>query len=273
MKKLNLFLAIAFSIFILQSCVKDPVVDLQESQTAPQLPAVESFIMPFQDFSEDKREGLESRTVNNFSYSVGNILIWNSLLNTHLRIPVLSFVAALNQQAEYQGSGVWLWAYDFTDDQGNTFNAELYGELLASEEIKWDMYVSKVGGFQDMHWYSGITANDNSIATWTINFDVNNPRPFIKIDFERNNGYGAAAIRYTNIIPNEPGNGGYIEYREGEGAADGFDRAYDVYKIEMDNLLEINWDELNKNGRVKDVKRYYDDEWHCWGTNYQDIDC
>ena len=272
MKKISFVLAIFIAIFIVQSCTKEN--DMVTEKSAPQLPAIEMFVMPFQDFSESKRNEVEGRTVNNFSYSLGNILIWNSLLDMNLRIPVLSFAAALNQTAEYQGNGVWLWAYEITDDNGDTYQAELYGELLVSDEVKWDMYISKTGGFQNVHWYTGITANDKSYAHWTLNFDPEDPKPFIKIDYEKDLNTGLGTIRYTNIIPSVPQNSGYIEYREGDGAAtDGFDRAYDVYKSEIDNLLEINWDSQNKNGRVKDFDRYHDTEWHCWGTNYKDIQC
>ncbi|MCB9298790.1 MAG: hypothetical protein H6559_37575 [Lewinellaceae bacterium] len=68
-------------------------------------------------------------------------------------------------------------------------------------------------GFPRVHWYSGTTANDRSYARWALNFDPNNPGTFINIDFQRDNGNGAAAIRYTNSIPGVPENGGYIEYR------------------------------------------------------------
>jgi hypothetical protein len=272
MKKLSFVLAIFFSIFLLQSCTKDQLVD-QNAESAPKLPSVETFIMPFDDFSEgDRPNGIEERTVQNWGYAVGNILIWNSLLSMNLHIPVLSFVEAFNHEAEYQGSGIWLWAYDVTDENGDIFEAKLYGELLVTDEVKWDMYISKVGGFQNIHWYSGLTANDESYAHWAINFDTENPKPFINIDFEKSNGTGS--IRCTNTIPNSSGNGGYIEFRKGnEAAEDGFNRAYDVYKVEIDNLLEINWDGNNKNGRVKDLQRYNDTEWHCWDTNGQDTDC
>lgn len=284
MRKLSFVLALALSVFAIQSCQKDDTaepVDPYAGQEAPQLPAAETFVMPIKPFTEldDGREApgwtqeVTSRSINNWGYSAGTVLVWNTVLTVHLAIPTLAFFESFNHQAEYQGGGVWLWAYEFTGENGATYQAELYGELLPSAEVKWDMYISQTGGFPRVHWYSGTTANDRSYARWALNFDPNNPRPFINIDFQRDNGNGAAAIRYTNSIPGVPENGGYIEYREGAGAADGFDRAYEVYKAEIDNLLEINWDSVNKNGRVKDAEKFQDQEWHCWGTDLQDTDC
>ncbi len=278
MKKLSFVFALALSVFFMQSCQKDEItepIDPHAGKEAPQLPAPETFLMPFSAFSEPEADTprITPRELTNWGYSAANVLVWNTVLTIHLAIPTLAFYESFNHQPEYQGNGVWLWAYEVADGNGVRYQAELYGELLASSEVKWDMYISQSGGFSRVHWYSGITANDQSYARWALNFDPNNPRPFIDIDYRRDNGNGAAAIRYTNAIPGVPENGGFIEYREGAGAADGFDRAYDVYKAEIDNLLEINWDSVNHNGRVKDAEKYQDQEWHCWGTDLRDMDC
>lgn len=277
MKNQNFVLALAFSLFLFQSCQKDPVtVDPYEGQEAPQLPAEETFVIDFAPFMELDRiagpGGTDNRSVENWGHSAANIVIWNTLLTINLAVPTLSFYESFRHQPDYQGQGVWLWAYEVSDQAG-TYQAELYGEILANDEVKWDMYISKDGGFSQVHWYSGVVATDHSYANWTLNFNPNNPTPFISIDYQRNDGNDVASIRYTNIIPNNPGNSGYVEYREGNVVPNVFDRAYDVNNAEIDNLLEINWDSVNHNGRVKDADKFQDDEWHCWGTDVQDTDC
>jgi len=276
MKNLSFVFALVISFVFIQSCQKDainePLNDEYSGKEAPQLPPAESFLMPFEAFSNVDDGEVKDRTITNWGYAAGNVLIWNSLLTAHLTVPVLSFFESFNHQAEYQGSGVWLWAYEVTD-RGTTYQAELYGELLVNDEVKWDMYVTQVGGFARVHWYSGITSFDNSHANWMLNFDPADPKPFISIYFQRDLNSNLKTIRYTNIIPGAPGNGGYIEYKEGVGAGNGFDRSYDVFKVEIDNLLEINWDSVNKNGQVKDFEKFRDYDWHCWGTDLHDTDC
>ncbi|GAB4250581.1 MAG: hypothetical protein Kow0027_14050 [Saprospiraceae bacterium] len=275
MKQLSFLLALFFSLLLTQSCQKDNEIDPLAGQEAPALPSEESFIMSLTQFTEmgglDEGE-VDSRTVTNWSHAAGNVLIWNSLLSLHLTIPVLSFQEAFNHQPVYQGQGVWLWAYEVTDDTG-TYQAELYGELLVNDEVKWDMYISKTGGFSNVHWYTGITALDESYAHWTLNFDVTDPKPFISIDYLRDNGNGVSSIRYTNIIPGNPDNGSYIEYRTGNVVPGEFDRAYDVFGAADNNLIEINWNSVNHNGRVKNPDFYGDEDWHCWDTQLQDVDC
>lgn len=276
MKKLSFALVFALSTLFVQSCQKDslndPVIDPYAGREAPKLPSEESFVMPFTAFSGYNSTEMDSRSPHNWAYSAANVFVWNTILTFQLAIPVLSFYESFNHEPVYQGSGVWLWAYEITED-GETYRAELYGELLVNDEVKWDMFVSQVGGFSQLHWYTGITAIDESYAHWTLNFDEDNPGPIMSIDYQRDNGNGVEIIRYTNIIPNVPENGGYIEYREGNGAGGDFDRAYDIYKAEIDNMTEINWDNVHNNGRVKDADQYQDEEWHCWDTNLQDTDC
>ncbi len=272
MKKLRFALVLFVSVFLMQSCQKDDLTSPDpQGKKAPELPAVESFVMPFSDFEEFRGEE-DSRTLSNWMYAASNVLVWNTILTVNLVVPVAAFYESFNHQAVYQGSGIWLWAYDVTV-QGNTYNAELYGELLVNDEIKWDMYVSQEGGFQQMHWYSGITAIGGAYANWTLNYNPNNPTPLLDIDYQRNDGNDVETIRYTNIIPSDPGNGGYIEHRVSTGQGVEFNRAYDVYKIEIDNLLEIQWNKPSNDGRVKDPEYFQDSEWHCWASNLQDIDC
>ena len=182
-----------------------------------------------------------------------------------------SFYASFSAEAEFQGDATWLWAYEYNIG-ADTYRAELYGKILSLEELQWEMYISKDGGFQNVLWYSGITATDRSYANWTLNRNAFNPTPYISSAYVLDNGNGEEVIRYTNITPNVPENGGYIEYRENDDAVN-FDKAYDVYRAEIDNLLEINWNSLSNKGQVKDFEKFGDTDWHCWGSDLRDMKC
>ena len=274
MKKLNVVLVLFLSIFLMQSCQKDdlttPQVD-QQAQKAPELPKAESFVMPFTAFEGFTDED-DSRATSNWVYSAANVVIWNLVLTHQLIIPVASFYESFNHSAEYQGNGVWLWAYDVTEN-GSTYHAKLFGELLVNSEIKWDMYISEEGGFPEMNWYSGVTSNDGSYANWTLNYNPYDPTPILSIDYQQNNGNGIESIRYTNIIPGNAENGAFIEYRKSDNSGSDYNRMYDIYNSEIDNLMEIKWNNPGNDGRVKDPEHFQDNEWHCWDNYLQDIDC
>ncbi len=265
-----------------QSCEKD---DATDEGVAPELPPVESFIMPFDGFEDADTTGLmtggggaqvRTTTFFNWFHSATNIVVWNTVLTINLVVPVASFYEAFNHNATYEGNGVWRWAYSFSDNVGGSYQAKLFGEILSTNSVQWDMYISKDGGFQDVHWYAGTTTHDGNTTTtanWTLNHQPNNPEAFIQIDYEQNDGNDIESIRYSNIIPANQGNGDYIEFRKGEVTDTDYDRAYNVLNNSESNLLEINWSELNKNGRVKDENRFGDTDWHCWDVDLMDMIC
>ncbi len=279
MKNLSIAFILLLSLSFFQSCQKDDTVTTNE--VAPDLPPVESFVMPFAGFEDADTTGyapggddgatVRTTTFHNWFYSATHVVVWNTILTVNMAIPVAAFYESFNHDAQYEGNGVWLWAYNVTGADGSVYEAKLYGELLTGAQVQWDMYISKVGGFSDVHWYSGITGDDS--AQWTLNHLPNNPEAFLSIDYDKDNGNGAESIRYTNIIPGNPGNGGYIEFRKSTNTSAEFNRAYDILNAETNNLLEINWNDPGKDGRVKDESHFGDTDWHCWDSNLQDIDC
>ncbi|MCB0653287.1 MAG: hypothetical protein KDC85_18580 [Saprospiraceae bacterium] len=264
MKNLSYVLAFVFSVALMQSCQKEPLIDTG----APELPSKESFIMPFTGFEDTDT----TKSFSNWFYAASNVVVWNAVLTVNLAVPVASFYESFNHDAQFQGNSTWMWSYSF-NAQGSQYTAKLYGQILNDNEVGWEMYISRTGAFTDVQWYNGVTAIDRSYATWTLRQNGFNPTDFIGIEYHADNGNGARSIRYTNIIPNNQGNGGYIEYQETLDNTATFNRSYDVFKIELNNLLEIDWNNINNEGRVKDPQKYNDEDWHCWDSGLQDTQC
>ncbi len=277
MKKIIFVLALLLVGTLMQSCVKDPVTN-SEDEVAPKLPPQEAFVMPFDGFesadttklSGGRRGARNMPTYFNWFYSVSNVVVWNAVVGLNMVIPVASFGEAFNHDPTYQGNGIWLWSYSY-DVHGQTYEAELTGQFINDEEIQWDMNITQVGGFSKVHWYRGTTANDGSYATWTVNHQPDDPEPYLRIDYKRGASEDEGSLRYTNIIPNDAGNGDYIEFRAEEGGA--YNRAYDVFDASEQNLLQIEWHETNHNGRVRNPDQFGNDRWQCWSVNFTDMIC
>ena len=278
MKNLRFVLVLALTLALFQSCTKEETTDPQ-GREAPELPAQEAFVMTFTDFTESDTTAVSrgqsssaSNTYWHWLYAAGNLVGWNTAIVLSTGLPTLAFFESFNHRPEYQGDGIWLWSYDVTGYDGSVYSAELFAELLPSDQVSWEMYLSKVGGFSRVKWYTGVTENDGSGAVWTLYH-----RPFaaalpvLEARFSRDLDSGVKTMRYTNISANDDDRGDYIEYRELPGAA--FSRGYDVYRIVEDNLLEIQWNEGAKNGRIRDLAHYGDSDWRCWNGEYRDVDC
>lgn len=280
MKNLKVVMLMIVGLLIFQSCVEkeenNNVLDV-----APTLPPTESFIMPFDGYQDADTSGYiapdgsaDTRsTFFNWFHGATNVVFWNTAVTLNIVIPVAAFRESFNHDPVAQGNGVWLWEYDFTGTDNLMYSAKLYGEVLDAEEVEWKMYISRENGFQDIEWYTGITSATQ--AVWTLNHrsDLNTVEPFLSIEHQKMNANGEASIRYTNIIPNNPNNGSYIEHRADNSSSSLFNRAYDILSISTGNLIEVQWNRPEENGRVKDEVRFNDTEWHCWDESKMDIDC
>lgn len=280
MKKFFFLASLLLSISIFQSCEKDANNNPKE-EVAPTLPPQETFIMPFAGYEDIDTTGLTSPVAidersgptgfRNWFHAGSNVLVWNVILGVNMAIPVASFAEAFNHDPAYIGDGVFLWTYNFNLG-GQTFIANLTGEFVNNDlDVEWIMNISMVGGFSNVEWYRGIVSRDNKTATWTLNHRPENPTPFIRIDYQKNDVTGEFSIQYTNIIPGNVSFGNYIAYRIQVGEA--FNRAYDVFHGSDDNFLEIEWNVPSGEGRVKHPKEYNDNDWHCWDTEKKDTDC
>lgn len=280
MKHYAFLLALLIGISFLTSCEKDPVAPGGD-EVAPQLPPQESFIMPFTGFEDADTTGFKTNkspedksgptSYRNWFVAASSVAIWNTVVGLTTGVPVASFKEAFNHQATYAGEGVFVWAYDFKV-AGKTYIASLSGQFINNnQEIKWEMKVSQLGGFNEVTWYTGIVSEDLTKASWTLNHQPENPQPFISIDYELDKTTNAFTLRYTNIIPGNADKGAYIEYRTRPGET--YNRAYDVFQVKENNFLEILWDVPSYEGRVKNPNFFKDEEWHCWNGDQMDTDC
>jgi len=252
-------LILAASLLLFTSCKKD--------QVAPALPPLNTFVLQTADFDSTKANSTKSTlvTYNNFLHSVGSIIVGNIVLYANLVVPVASYVEAFKHEGVYQSDGSWVWSYNVWAE-----NAIYTAKLRAYEngdEINWEMKISRsgLGGFTDFKWYDGISKKDGSSGVWNI-YQKNwlnhaNEGKALNIDWVKD-----SKIKYERTLGVDAG--AYIEY--GNSVGD-FDRYYNINY--QSNLMEIQWNTINKNGRVKNPKTYLDEMWHCWNNLVQDVAC
>ncbi|MFT6335656.1 MAG: hypothetical protein ACI86M_003172 [Saprospiraceae bacterium] len=129
-----------------------------------------------------------------------------------------------------------------------------------NKEVAWTMTVSGTGFPQDFVRYEGKVYTDNSLGTLKINTVSADSKPYLDLSFDKNVDSNDISIWFSNILEDHKGLGYYIKWRTTNGNE--YDRAYDV-TIE-NNLLEIQANHANANGKVKDPKCFNDSEWHWW---------
>ncbi|WP_185152738.1 hypothetical protein, partial [Fulvivirga aurantia] len=224
--------------------------------------------MNFSNFKEDNSGGRIEES-NNWAVAATTVGVWNTILAVNLAIPVSAFKAAISQKPSYDSDrALWVWRFDY-DVVGRTYSSELTAGFV-NDGVEWNMYISQQNGFQDVLWYSGVMNTGGTEGYWMLNIDGDSPRDFLRIDWEKENEE-IGKIKYTSIDATADLNGSYIEYSKSADVE--FNRSYDIYIDKDDNLVEIDWNSNDGNGRIKNSDFYGDDLFHCWDTNFENIDC
>lgn len=276
MKKLHVILALVFGLILLTSCDPQTPID----QEAPEIPPSQLFSMPTTALSTmepDTATPGTGVTYKNWAFSAINLVVWHTAIVLHVSLPTAAFNHALQQNPVFIGNGTFEWSYVYNAPPalgGNSYDVVLTAQYVSgNQKVQWSMKVAEAGTNVFYEWYTGLTDVDWAEATFTVNRNPANPEAYLRIDYERTSPAGDFSIRYTSISPNDPGVGGYLEYRETSQGT--FDRAFDVVggANKPGEFVEIQWDSQNEDGRVKSPGFFNDSNWHCWDENQIDAGC
>jgi hypothetical protein len=247
------------------SCKKD------EKDTLPELPPVEALMMDFSFFADNAPQN-KSVVISyeNFSYSVLNVLTWNSIAISVVALPAAAYAEAFNHEAIYLGENSWQWAYSVTVGEA-TFTVKLVSKRISNEEYTLKMIVSKSGqnGFENFTWFEGTVRYDGTNATWDLYESPLNTNPVINIEWSMDWEKELYTIKYTYLKTGSDLNGGYIEHGVTENTL--FDAYYTISLPA--GIISIEWNRTTKAGHVKSPGHFEDSEWHCWDENFLDVTC
>jgi len=260
-------LLLIISLFI-SGCSEDD----SNGANPPVLPPKASLLMDFDAFPphpDARPANFGARIDCNssyFSYAACNVTVWNVLITVGLVVPVTSFIESFNHNPVLQSDGTWIWSYDV--NIGLTrYTAELHGKIVDAN-VNWNMYVTKQGEFSDFNWYTGTSHLSGSHGSWTLKKTPDNPTPLLQIDWNHDKATDTGDVKYTNVEPGGPENGGYIFYGNNSGGE--YDAFYDIFNKGADDLIEVEWKREIHNGRVKNLNHFGNLDWHYWDSDLQD---
>ncbi|MFQ5769846.1 MAG: hypothetical protein ACE5HX_04885 [bacterium] len=273
----SIFVTLTALVCLTNGCRLNDSAGPTERNTPPEIPPANTLVMDFSDFIATNQasysqtnsghiEQLLSR--DNWGWAATNVMVWNTLLTITFITPVAAFVESFKHEPVQQPDDSWIWTYNF-NVFGVIHTAELHAKTIPAG-IRWDMYISKENDYSNYHWFFGESNLVTTEGTWTLNSSVA-ATPFIFIEWHRNPKDSTSDIKYTNVIPDAAENGGYIFYGTSTDAM--YDAFYDIYNKGKDNHSTIKWNRTTKAGQIKDALHFGDNDWHCWNTLLEDIDC
>jgi hypothetical protein len=243
---------------------------------APTIPPVETLVIPIEDFENSGTGGLicfDTGNHSNWDYAAFTVGIWGAILITKLAVPVAAFRASFQHTPVQQPDGSWIWLYSV--NIGNaTYTAKLHAQFtteVITAGIHWSMNISKEGEYQDFLWYYGECDLPATEGFWILKDSPANPTDLLQIDWSRDISTGTHAVTYTNIVPGDPENGGYIDVEYTK--ENPYDYIWDLYNKSGGNHTYIGWSSTTGEGRVQDFQHFGNDDWHCWASNHTNVTC
>ncbi|MCB0495690.1 MAG: hypothetical protein KDC79_06115 [Cyclobacteriaceae bacterium] len=235
---------------------------------APELPPVASMTIDFSYF-DGTNIGGRTNAASNWERAASVVGFWSTVLTANLTLPVAAFKVAINEKPAYdRDRGLWVWSYTY-DFVGKKYTSELTGQLQGNEVV-WKMYISEQGGFQNALWYSGVMKADGTSGYWLLNYNGNNPTEYLRIDWAKE-GEDIGTIKFTYTLDGSAEYGSYIEYSHS--SETDFDRTYKVYLSAYEANVTIEWNAETSNGHIMDSYYFQDVDYHCWDSDFMDVDC
>jgi len=259
--KNKLILAVCLLVMV-ASCKKD------EIPPVPVLPPENAFSMDFSSYDSDKSVNL---IAENWLYSSLNVAFFSVFYSSTMIIPAIAYSASFASTPTYIGDQTWQWSYEFPAI-GSTYYATLNGITQTKGDVKWEMYIDKIGanGFTDFLWFEG-SVKDSTSASWTIYENPTTPNKVIASEWKASADHKTYELKYTLVSTFDDDADSYII--SGKDPAKELDRYYEIYRSIDESKIMIEWSSTIFNGRVSSPAYFNNSNWHCWNKYLIDDWC
>ncbi|NPA45453.1 MAG: hypothetical protein GXO49_07960 [Chlorobi bacterium] len=246
------YISILFLLFI-SACVPDPKV-------APPIPSEESMSFDFSFFEQSNKDD------GNFLFASEKVLFWKPFIEDSILLQRNILINALQNNLEYQKEDTWLSNFSFNLDE--TYLTDFFG-VVEVDTVFYKAFLS-FDTIKQETFLDGKAYQDNKMGEWFFNKLqveegelVNSKMMTVLWDI-----VDSKHIKFTNNQAGE-NNLNYIYYID---SVDNEYNAYvDIYDKGNENHSIIQWNKLNKNGRIQDNLRFNNNDWHYWDNNLQDL--
>lgn len=250
------------------ACNEDNDID---EGNPPVMPPASSLSPDFNYFlSEGGDESGRVEIVSSWVYAATNVTVYSAILGTALAVPVTAYRVALAQDPSFDADQrAWVWTYDVDLGPAGIFGVKLIG-ALSDDGVAWTGMISKEGLFEDFVWFEGTSALTGDSGSWVLYEGPDKSGAWLSAMWEKSEVEGKANVTFT-VEKEGDGQGSSLSYSafaEGD-----FNRKVIITDTNTENVVTAEWHSTEKNGRVKSLKHFQDEEFHCWDSQLQDADC
>lgn len=253
MKSFYTYILFCF-VFFVSAC--DPI-----EKNAPITPTTKNSSFNFSYFSQSHQEN------TNFSFVSDKVLGWETFIEDTIAVHNLLIKNTEQYKLSYQKENTWLSAFSFNFNEVN-YSTKFFG-VIDIDTVLYKGFVS-FDTISDFLLLDGKIESDAKIGTWVFNEGIEEdyelkPVKLLSIswDFSKN--------KHIKFTINQAGskNLDYLSYIDS--VDNEYDAYLDVYSNGNENHTIIQWNKANNEGRVKDMLKFDNENWHYWNSDLQDI--
>ncbi len=227
----------------------------------PTLPPSQTMELNDNEFSSNGQKALGATNWFSAAVTVG---VWSTIVKVTFALPIIAYEHALDQTPQRVDNSTWLWQYDVNFGL-STHHVKLYGSVDPNEDmVSWEMYVD------DFNWFVGENNIEATEGYW-IFYSPNDKQEKLKVEWTYNYSDSTGTAKYIVIDQDADNYNSYLYY--GNNMSGLYNCFFDIVNTADTSSVEIQWNNQTKIGRIKSVKYFGDEAWHCWDENLQDCQC
>ena len=234
---------------------------IPKEKVAPSMPTNESLTFDFSYFNQNIEED------NNFSFVSEKVLEWRSFLEDTISIHKAIIENSAQYSFSHQKENTWLSAFSFNLNDVN-YSAKYFG-IADSDTVLYKGFVS-FDTISDLLLLDGEAHSNAKVGSWVVNEGVAEDYEFkgVKVLSVSWNFLENKHIKFTiNQAGSE--NLDYISYIDSVNGE--YNTYLDIYSKGNENHTFVQWNKTTKQGRVKDMLRFDNENWHYWNSDFQDV--
>ncbi len=191
---------------------------------------------------------------------------WSNYINDEVGMAIAALKNIRFAEVNFFANSTWTWTFDF-EYNDEKYDGILYGTLTGSKII-WELYFYENDREKLLAYGEEITEPEQGY--WILYHNVIQPYPKLKITWKN---YKIADTTFvyteTNIDTNSLQFGNYMKIAE-------FDTTPELnITVFFGNPIKsyIRLDTLTFRGAIKDYNFFFDNFWHCWNKDKENINC
>ncbi len=238
------------------------------NSSKPDLPDKETFTFNNLFLVTDSLNySIKDYTQYNWILAASKFFEWNMLVGDNIKLSYSALQKAYLYEAMPFDTKTWYWEYDFSENDNN-YTVFLYATSEIDSSLFWEMYLS-VNESEKGLVLSGKNNKFFTQGQWLFYREKYSSNEILKIDWIKNDT--ALIVDFTNVYSNSIFKGSSLEIIYNYA-----DTNFVSYIFTNARNLRKSYIELNTtvgSGKVKDFYVFGDSLWHCWDSNFVDIEC